>query len=117
MRYGPVAGALFTALALAPSAHAAAPGEQAAKDLKCNTCHAAAEQKVGPAYRDIAQRYGGDRERILALLKELTKTGSAPLNGKAGNWETNGIVMPPLPYAHKQTAQLERIAGWIAGLD
>ncbi|HKJ70516.1 MAG TPA: c-type cytochrome, partial [Gammaproteobacteria bacterium] len=43
----------------------AGEGKAAAQELGCTACHAAQTKLVGPAYKDVAAKYGGDKARIL----------------------------------------------------
>lgn len=77
----------------------AAPDEAAPVDGKmlalaqasgCLACHRVESKLVGPAWRDVADRYRGDagaRERLIEKVKQ----------GGKGNWTevTGGATMPP----------------------
>ena len=67
---------------------------------------------VGPPYSAVAERYDGDKAKILEIVKDNVK------NGAQGNWAdmTGGTPMPPQPQAVGQTEKLEAIAAWIAGM-
>ncbi len=105
--------ALVTGLLLmagASAAHAGA-GEDAANALGCTACHTAQTQLVGPAYVEVAKKYG-DAATILEKVK------AAVNNGASGTWAdmTGGTPMPPQPQAAGKTEQLKAIADWIAGM-
>jgi|GEM_PF-2320390 len=91
---------------------AAGGGEAAAQQLGCTACHAATTKLVGPSYQAVAERYNGDKAKILDLIKDNVK------NGASGNWTevTGGTPMPPQPQAVGKTEQLTAIAEWIAGM-
>ncbi|HJV61559.1 MAG TPA: c-type cytochrome [Albitalea sp.] len=91
-----------------PSAGAAsaAPVASAASLLQqhsCTACHAVDSKLVGPAFKDVAQKYAG-RADVTAYLAGKIRSGGT------GVW--GAIPMPPqtLPEADLQT-----IARWIAG--
>ncbi|MFA9461338.1 c-type cytochrome [Thiohalorhabdus sp. Cl-TMA] len=113
MRKHIVAGAsvLFIGLTFGSTAHAQ-NGEAAAQALGCTACHAAETKLVGPAYVDVAKRYGGDTDKILERIK------AAVNNGASGNWTdvTGGTPMPPQPQASGKEKELKQIAEWIAGM-
>jgi len=87
-------------------------GKAAAQELGCTACHAAQTKLVGPAYKDVAAKYGGDKARILERMKAAVK------NGSSGTWTdvTGGTPMPPQPQAAGKDDKLEAVAEWIAGL-
>ena len=54
---------------------------------KCYICHADAETKAGPAYRDVATHYRGTRDAVPTIAREIRQG----LHG-GGPWH-----MPPHP--------------------
>ncbi|CAN5921390.1 hypothetical protein BH24BAC1_BH24BAC1_12760 [soil metagenome] len=54
----------------------------------CNACHALENQLVGPAYKEIAKKYSGDKTALAMLPEKVIKGG-------AGNW--GQIPMSPHP--------------------
>jgi cytochrome c len=60
----------------------------------------------------VAERYDGDRDKILEVIQRNVA------NGSQGNWAeaTGGTPMPPQPQAVGKTDKLERISAWIADL-
>ena len=54
----------------------------------CNACHALDNQLVGPAYKEIAKKYSGDKTALTMLPEKVIKGG-------AGNW--GQIPMSPHP--------------------
>jgi cytochrome c len=42
----------------------------------CLTCHTIEEKKVGPAYRDVANKYNADEQTITKLADKIIKGGS-----------------------------------------
>ncbi len=58
------AGAIAAGVALAQS------GADVVKAKGCLTCHAVAEKKVGPSFKDIAAKNKGKSAALVAKLKE-----------------------------------------------
>lgn len=105
------AAGLAIGLLGASGAHAGA-GEDAANSLGCTACHAAKTQLVGPSYQAVADKYGGNKGKILSQMKKAVK------NGSSGTWAdtTGGTPMPPQPQATGKGKKLNAIAEWIAGM-
>ncbi len=86
-------------------------GYKLVKANGCLACHAVDQNKVGPAYKVVAETnkklYGKD------ALKEIEK---AIEKGSKGKYKKLGItaVMPPYGYLGKQ--KIEIIAKWILSL-
>jgi len=61
-----------------------------AKKSGCLACHTVDKKIVGPAWKDVAKRYAGQKEARSELIKKVK------LGGK-GNWTeiTKGAPMPP----------------------
>lgn len=73
-----------------------------AKQKNCLNCHQAERKLVGPAWRDIAQRYGKTPNAAAALAVKVRAGGS-------GAW---GVVpMPANPSLNEQEAQ--QLAAWV----
>jgi cytochrome c len=62
----------------------------------CLTCHKVEEKLVGPAYRDIANKYPNDQGTIDSLASKI-------IHGGAGNW--GQVPMTPHPQISKEDAQ------------
>ncbi|CAB1369152.1 c-type cytochrome [Denitratisoma oestradiolicum] len=58
----------------------------------CLACHQADKKVVGPAYRDVAKKYAGDKAAE-AMLFDRVKKGSAATGGN--KWPGPPIPMPP----------------------
>jgi cytochrome c len=59
-------------LALAGAGHAqvdAKKAEATAKELGCLACHAVGTMKVGPSFREVAKKYKGTPDKLVADLK------------------------------------------------
>jgi cytochrome c len=68
----------------------------------CMACHALDKKLVGPAYKDVAAKYAGDKSAIDKLAAKIQKGG-------AGVW---GAV--PMP-ANTQVndAEAKKLAAWV----
>ena len=94
---------LVLLLALAASMPALA-GIELAQKKNCLSCHMLDQKLVGPAYRDVAQKYAG-RDDALALLSAKVQKGGT------GVWGT--AVMPPNPVTPEEAREL---VSWILSL-
>ena len=95
---------LLTLLALAvTSASAPAWADQAlATSKNCMACHAVDRKVVGPAYKDVAIKYKGDKVAVDKLATKIIKGG-------AGVW---GPV--PMPANAQVTeAEAKTLAAWV----
>ncbi|QGZ41364.1 cytochrome c [Pseudoduganella flava] len=73
-------------LSLAATAAIAATPEELAKSKNCMACHAVATKLVGPAYKDVAAKYKGQKDAEDKLVQKVMKGGS-------GVW--GPVPMPP----------------------
>lgn len=62
----------------------------------CLTCHKIEEKLVGPAYRDVANKYESTEETINRLAEKVVKGGS-------GVWSE--VAMPPNPNINLEDAK------------
>ena len=97
--------AAATALASAVSARAADPGEDLAKNSGCLACHTIDKKLVGPSYKDIANKYRGDKSAPANLAKKVKEGGK-------GVWGD----IPMTPNAHVKDADIATIVNWILTL-
>jgi cytochrome c len=74
------------------------------ENARCLICHHAEEQRVGPSWAAIAERYGDDSE-ALATLTARARSGGSGVWGPA--------PMPPVTDAQLDDAQLASVIGWI----
>lgn len=88
-------------LVLAASQGALA-NEALLKANNCMACHAVATKMIGPAYKDVAARYKGQKEAEAQLALKIRK-------GSSGVW--GPIPMPPNPQVSE--ADAATIARWI----
>ena len=88
----------------------APPAEVLAKNSGCFECHAVERKVVGPAYRDIADRYRDDARAREILFDKVR-------NGGKGNWTklTRGVPMPA--HGGRLTDdEIGRLVGWVLSL-
>lgn len=71
------------ALSLSVSSYASPEGLKLMKGSDCFTCHRVAQKLVGPAYKDVADKYKDQRPAIVATLVKKVKLGGAGVWGKA----------------------------------
>jgi cytochrome c len=76
--------AILGALSVAP----ASANEQLAKKHNCFACHQVDKKVVGPSYKDVANKYAGDKAAAAKLFDKVKKGG-------AGVW--GQVPMPPNP--------------------
>jgi len=68
------------------AAFPALANEELAKKHACFACHAVDKKLVGPAYKDVAAKYRGDKDAVAKLAQKVKK-------GSQGVW--GSIPMPP----------------------
>ncbi|MDQ0142763.1 c-type cytochrome [Cupriavidus necator] len=91
-------------LGAAASAHAvdAAKAQEIANKNACMGCHQVDKKLVGPAYKDVAAKYKGDKNALATLTKKVK-------NGGSGVW---GPV--PMPAnAALSDADLKTVVEWV----
>ena len=85
------------ALTLTAAAMAPAMADQALATAKnCMACHAVDKKLVGPAYKDVAKKYAGDKTAADKLAAKIMKGGS-------GVW--GAIPMPANPQVNEAEAK------------
>lgn len=97
----PLAAALGLALAATP---ALASLELAQKNA-CTACHAVDKKLVGPAYKDVANKYRGDKA-AQAKLEDKVKKGGVGVWGQ--------VPMPP--NTQVSDGDVKALVSWILGL-
>ena len=75
--------------------------EALAKAKNCMACHAVANKLVGPAYKDVAKKYAGDKTAADKLATKIQKGG-------VGVW---GQV--PMPANNVTPAEAKELATWV----
>ena len=97
---------VFLILVAAASVTAPAFADQAlAASKNCLACHTIDKKLVGPAYKDVALKYAGQKDAAAKLATKIMKGGS-------GVW---GVV--PMP-ANTQVneAEAKKLAAWVLTL-
>ncbi len=94
-----------SAALLVASGLAAADGATLAQNNACMSCHSVDKKVVGPAFKDVAKKYAGDK----AAKGKLTAKVKA---GGKGVW--GEIPMPPNPQV--KPADLDTIIAWVLAL-
>ena len=89
---------VVAALAISQSALA---NQKLATDKNCMTCHAVDKKLLGPAYKDVAAKYAGQKD---ALAKLTTKV----MKGGGGVW---GGFMPANPQVTPEEAKI--LVTWV----
>jgi cytochrome c len=101
--------ALLVALSFGGSAHAAMDNKAAEEMMKrdgCSACHSIEKKGIGPAYKDVAAKYKGDKEALARLSAKVKKGGS-------GVW--GQTAMPP-NYLVKDE-DINQLVTWILTLN
>jgi cytochrome c len=97
--------ALFALVAAVVVAAPAMADEALAKSKNCMACHALDKKVVGPAYKDVAKKYAGQKDAADKLATKVIKGGS-------GVW---GPV--PMPAnAQVNDAESKKLVAWILSL-
>lgn len=94
-----------SAALLLSGAASADDGQALAQKNACLSCHGVDKKIVGPAYKEVAKKYAGDKT-AQAKLVEKVKTGGKGVWGE--------IPMPPNPQVKAEDAQ--KIVAWVLSL-
>ena len=73
-----------------------------AQDKACLACHQIDKKLVGPAYKDVAKKYAGNKTAEAMLIKKVREGG-------AGVW--GQVPMPPNSGVNEKEAQI--LVKWI----
>ena len=92
------------------SAAAAQADEALAKAKGCLACHSLEKKLVGPAYKEIAKRYAGQKEVEARLAEKIIKGGKGAWAKELGA----EVPMPPNPSVKADEAS--RLVKWILSL-
>lgn len=76
-----------------------------AKSKNCLACHAVDKKVVGPAYKDVAAKYAGQKDAVDKLAAKIMKGGS-------GVW--GPVPMPANPQVNE--AEAKKLAAWVLTL-
>ena len=91
--------AIAAALAVAGAAQA---NEKLAQASGCTTCHGIDKKVIGPAFKDIAAKYRGNKSAEADLVNKVKAGGK-------GVW--GDIPMPP--NAHVKDEDIKTLVSWI----
>jgi cytochrome c len=94
------------AMLVATTLAAPAMADQALATAKnCMACHAVDKKLVGPAYKDVAAKYAGQKDAADKLALKIQKGGS-------GVW--GPVPMPANPQVSE--AEAKKLAAWVLTL-
>ncbi|HEV8313477.1 MAG TPA: c-type cytochrome [Burkholderiaceae bacterium] len=93
---------LITALVASGTALAQA---DLAQKKNCMACHAIDKKVVGPAYKDVAAKYAGQKDAAAKLAEKIQKGGS-------GVW--GPVPMPANTQVNE--AEAKQLAAWVLSL-
>ena len=99
---------LLTPMIVALAGLAAAPAfanADLAQKKNCMACHAVDKKVLGPAYKDVAAKYAGQKDALDKLSAKVVKGGS-------GVW--GNIPMPANPQV--TDAEAKQLVAWILTL-
>ena len=91
----------FAALAAVTAAAPAMADEALAKAKNCMACHSVDKKLVGPAYKDVAAKYAGDKTAAAKLADKIVKGG-------VGVW---GQI--PMPANSVTPDEAKALAAWV----
>jgi cytochrome c len=80
---------------------AAQADEKLAKSAGCMTCHGVDKKIIGPAFKDVAAKYRGDKKSEEVLFRNVKQ-------GSKGVW--GSIPMPP--NAHVKDEDIRTLVRW-----
>jgi cytochrome c len=95
---------VLSALLATASTSALADADLANKK-NCMSCHTVDQKRIGPAYKDVAARYAGQKDAVDKLAQKVMKGG-------AGAW--GQVPMPANPRVNE--AEARQLVGWILSL-
>jgi len=76
-----------------------------AQKKSCLACHAVDKKLVGPAYKDVAAKYAGQKDAAAKLADKIQKGGS-------GVW--GQVPMPANPQVNAEEAK--QLAAWVLSI-
>jgi cytochrome c len=92
---------LFVVMSALASSSAMASADLA-KAKNCMACHAVASKLVGPAFKDVAAKYAGQKDGEAKLVSKVLKGGS-------GSW--GAVPMPANPQVSE--AEARTLVKWV----
>lgn len=97
-------GVLAIAATMVALPLSASADEALAKSKACLACHGVEKKVVGPAFKDVAAKYKGDKAAAATLATKIK-------NGGKGNW---GQI--PMPAQNVTEDEAKKLAGWVLAL-
>jgi len=97
--------ALFALAALAALSAPALADQALATAKNCMACHAVDKKLVGPAYKEVAAKYAGQKDAVDKLAIKIMKGGS-------GVW--GPVPMPANVQVNE--AEAKKLAAWVLTL-
>jgi cytochrome c len=92
---------LIVALLAAAAVSPALASADLAKQKNCMACHATDKKLVGPAYKDVAAKYAGQKDAAAKLAEKIQK-------GSTGVW--GQVPMPANPVTPDEA---KKLAAWV----
>jgi cytochrome c len=93
---------LFALLCTAAVSAPALADQALATSKNCMACHAIDKKLVGPAFKDVAKKYAGDKTAADKLAAKVVKGG-------AGVW--GPVPMPANPQVNE--AEAKKLVAWV----
>ena len=97
--------ALFALAAAAIVASPAMADQKLATEKNCMACHSVDKKLVGPAYKEVAAKYAGQKDAVDKLAVKIVKGGS-------GVW--GAVPMPANTQVNE--AEAKKLAAWVMSL-
>lgn len=97
--------AVLAAAGLVLAAAPAFANEELAKKNACTACHSIDKKLVGPAYKEVAKKYAGDKGAEAMLIEKVKKGG-------VGVW--GQVPMPP--NANVKDEDVKTLVKWVLSL-
>ncbi len=104
----PSTASLLLVAGLLSLALPAQASEAIVKKARCVACHAVDAKRVGPAYKDVAAKYRGDKKAPAMLFEKVRHGGS-------GNWGT--VPMLAHPADKISDDDLKQAIDWVLSLE
>jgi cytochrome c len=101
-----IVAATIGSLMLAGTAAAAGSAEALAQKSGCLACHSVQQKVLGPAYKDVAAKYKGDKTAEARLIEKVKKGGS-------GVW---GPIPMPANSPQVKDEDIKTIVEWVLKL-
>lgn len=89
--------------------------EALAKAKGCLACHTVDKKLIGPTYKEIAQKYAGQKDAEARMIAAITKGTPVPVGA---GWQKEGKATLPFmpPNAAVKPDEAAKLAKWILSL-